>query len=196
MWKLVLLRPLYCSGVLKSYLMSIIISILKPCFYITSKTIKKQYGDYISMVCYKKIFFFWVTTPASSHVHHVRGSSPRPTLMHLGWAEWRYGDVTPGRPCSLPGFALCPRICRDCWLHRLQGDMRREKSWITLQGKLVRPKLVSVRWGAANNGSFLSDSDFKGRLSDCSELYFVVDHWGNSQMFSHMRHHYSGSRTR
>lgn len=55
--------------------------------------------------------------------------------------------------------------------------------------------MLCVGGGAVNNGSFLSDSNFKGRLSDCSELYFVVDDGGNSQMFSHMRHHYSGSST-
>lgn len=143
-----------------------------------------------------RLIFFWETTPAS-------GSRPPPphgfNASGVGCVEVRRpvpARVTPGRPRSLPGFALCPRICRDGWLHRLWGDTPREKSWITLQGKLVRPKLASVRWGAANNGSFLSHSDFKGRLSDCSEFYFVVDHWGNSQMFSHTRHHYSGSSTR
>lgn len=52
-----------------------------------------------------------------------------------------------------------------------------KKDLYRIAGKISETKVgVSVCWGAANNGSFLSDSNFKALLSDCSELYFVVDH--------------------
>lgn len=62
--------------------------------------------------------------------------------------------------------------------------------------KLARAESSYTASRAEHNGSFLSGRDFKGPLSDYSELDFVVDHWGNSQMFSHTRHHYRGSRSR
>lgn len=67
----------------------------------------------------------------------------------------------------------------------------RGKCW-----KLARAESGYTASRAEHNGSFLSGRNFKGPLSDYSELDFVVDHWGNSQMFSHTRHHYRGSRTR
>lgn len=103
----------------------------------------------------KNYFFLRDNTSLQSCPPWQREFSPRPpsptfNASGVSWVKVRRPvppRVTPGRPRSLPGFALCPRICRDGRLHRLRGDTRTEKTCITLQGKLVRPKLVSVRWG-------------------------------------------------
>lgn len=88
---------------------------------------------------------------------------------------------TPTRPsqqCTLPRLCSLPSyIPRSPAFRGSQERGEGEKSCIALQGKISETKVgLSVCWGAANNGSFLSERDFKAWLSDCSELYFVVDH--------------------
>lgn len=139
------------------------------------------------------------------HHHHHRGEGLWPfrgwiTPSRVGWVKVKWPAPPlhdPRRQCTLPRLCSLPSyIPRSPAFRGSRERGEGEKSCITLQGKISETKVgLSVCWGAANNGSFLSERDFKGWLSDCSELYFVVDHWGNSQMFSHTRHHYGGSST-